>query len=192
MYNILYQLNIDFETEKSFNWCKYNFKNKDRIGRYDFYFRLNNVEYIIEMDGKQHKEDIKLGNWNSYHEQRYIDEQKELLAREHCIHVIRIDCEKSELNFIKKNILNSRLNNILNLSMVDWISAEEFACDNLIKIICMYKNNNPNLHCTDIGRLFKLDRSTIRKYFKKGQIHGWCEYNPNDYTNNEKRQNKTA
>lgn len=52
IFNILEQLlGLDnFQTEYSPKWCKYGLKNKLRQGRYDSYFKLNNKEYIVEMD----------------------------------------------------------------------------------------------------------------------------------------------
>ena len=39
---------------------------------------------------------------------------------------IVIDCKYSELNYIKRNILDSRLNEIFDLSIIDWLKCEEF------------------------------------------------------------------
>lgn len=54
MFIILSQLNINFDTEKTFDWCKFIYKNKIRTGRYDFYFEISDKKYIIEMDGGFH------------------------------------------------------------------------------------------------------------------------------------------
>lgn len=60
MFNVLEQLNIPFETEFTSDWCKYEYKNKIRQGRYDFLFELNNKKYIVETDGRWHKSDNKM------------------------------------------------------------------------------------------------------------------------------------
>lgn len=73
MFNILKQLNVDFETEKKFKWCKYKFKNKMRQGRYDFYIPSMNL--IIEMDGGWHyKDNSKSGQTKE--ESEFIDNEK--------------------------------------------------------------------------------------------------------------------
>ena len=53
-FKLLEELEIKFESEKKFSWCKYKLKNKLRQGIYDFYFELSNKKYILEMDGGFH------------------------------------------------------------------------------------------------------------------------------------------
>ena len=52
MYNLLKQLNVKFITQYSKTYAKWCNKYK-----YDFYFKLNNEEYIIETHGLQHYKD---------------------------------------------------------------------------------------------------------------------------------------
>lgn len=85
MFTVLEKLNIDFETEYSPNWCKYEFKNKIRQGRYDFYILSMNL--IIEMDGGWHKE-YNNQSGQTKEESQYIDNKKDVLAREHDIKLL--------------------------------------------------------------------------------------------------------
>lgn len=156
--------------------------------RYDFYFEHNNKKYIIETHGEQHYEE----NTNfkiSLKENRENDKLKKDLAISNGIkeeNYIVIDCRKSELEFIKQNILNSRLNELFDLSNIDWLSIGEKSERNLVKEVCDYWNkhnneNNENLTTTDLGKIFKKHYGTIRDYLKKGNKLLWCNYTPKYY-----------
>jgi len=135
-------------------------------------FMFNLLEQLKFKFEKEYNPDwIKPKRYDFYFE---IDN----LALEHDIEVIRIISEKSELESIKNNILNSTLNNILNLTNIDWLKCEEFALSNLCKKACEYKKNNPNMTTTQIGELMSLNSATIGNYLKKGSTLGWCDYNP--------------
>lgn len=189
MFNILNQLKINFEIEYSPEWIKPK--------RYDFYFKLNNKEYIIEMDGE-------LGHGNKIHskskltkeETVAIDDYKDKLAKEHDIEVIRIDCNYgnntiNKLEYIKSNIM-SKLSQTLNLkeTSIDWIKCNEFALSNLCKKACDYKRNNPDWNTVKIGKLMNLNRHTIRNYLKEGNKLEWCEYNPKKELSKGKSKSK--
>lgn len=167
MYSLLTQLNLKFEKEYSPNWIKPK--------RYDFYIPLLNL--IVEMDGE-------LGHGNKIHNKSSltiektleIDNYKDLKAKEYGIEVIRIDSKISEFEYIKNNILNSKLNKLFDLSSIDWNKCEEFTLSNLCKLACDYKKNNPNLTTVEIVKIMKLSKSSIWRYLKKGNELGWCKY----------------
>ena len=182
MYNILEQLKIEFETEYSPKWIK--------PMRYDFYFELDNKKYIVEMDGGLgHGKKIHSKSNKTIEETLEIDNHKDKQAKLHNIEVIRIDCQKSELEYIKNSILNSGLNKIHNLKKVDWNKSEEFALSNLIKKTCEYKKNNIEMSTIEISKMININRATIIRYLKKGNNLGWCEYNPKE---EKSRINKKA
>jgi len=172
MFNLLEQLGIDFTTEYSPKWCRFKYKYKIRTGRYDFYFNLDNREQIIEMDGGFHKKD---GFNQTKEESKEIDGYKDDLAEEHGIKVIRIECEESESEYIKDNIIQSKLNSLFDLSNVDYLKCHEFACSNRVEEACNYKEHH-SLSCTEIALIMKLNRTTIRNYLIKGSILNWCTY----------------
>ena len=179
-YSLLEQLNEIYgfeylEHEYSPNW----------IGRksYDNYFIHNGKEYILEMDGGFHSID-NLMSGQTKEISKEIDDYKDKMARENGIEVIRVNCDKSELDHIKQNILESKLCNIFCLNDIDWLKAEEFSLSNLCKVACDYKNNNPDMTTNDIANIMRLNRKTIKGYLKKGKLLKWCIY----YEKEEKRK----
>lgn len=190
---MLNQLHIKFEEEKVFDWCKYIFKGKERQGRYDFYFELNNKEYIVETDGRWHNEYNNLSGQTA-EESKEIDNYKDRLAKEHGIEVIRIDCELSDLDYIKNNILkDKRLNELFDLSQVNWLKCHEYALSNLVKVACDYKRDNSNFTTGDISKIMNIGIQTIRLWLKQGGKLNWCVYNPStDLSNSSKRNGKAS
>ena len=93
------ELRIDFIPEYSPDW----------IGRkrYDFYFELNDKQYILEMDGGFHNNDNKMSG-QTKEESQVIDDYKDEMANKQNIEVIRIDCDypniETRFKFIKNNI----------------------------------------------------------------------------------------
>lgn len=173
MFNILEQLEIDFKTEYNPKWCKYLYKNKLRKGFYDFYISSMNI--IIEIDGAFHIRNNTMSGLTAK-ESKYIDDEKDRLAKKYNIEVVRIDSKISDLEYIKQNILNSDLSELFDLSIIDWNKCEKYALSNLVKKACKYKMDNPDMTTTEIGKLMKLHLTTIINYLKKGSSVGWCKY----------------
>ena len=178
IFNVLSQLNIDFKiqlTKTTFEWCdKY---------RYDFYFKHNNEEHIIETNGIQHYQQTTGYFIKTLEEEQVNDMLKKELALGNGIkeeNYIIIDCRKSELEFIKQNILNSRLSELFDFSIIDWDGCGKFAVSNLCKIACDYKKNNTELTTLEIALKMKLNRVTIIRYLKIGTKFNWCYYNPKE------------
>ena len=190
MFNLLQQLkeiNLinDFiwqYTRVNSKWCK--------SYKYDFYFEYNNESYIIETHGEQHYEGNH-GNWlGSLKEIQENDKNKKNLAIQNNIKLenyIVIDCRKLNFEFIKNNILHSRLNGIFDLSNIDWNYINEKSNKNIIKEICnyWYIHNNINdekLSTSDVGKVFKMTKNTIIDYLKQGTELNWCNYIPSKGT----------
>jgi len=198
MYNLLQQLNINFNYQQRFNWCIYKLKDKQKYGIYDFYFELDNKKYIVETDGGWHNEDNELSGQTAT-ESKFIDNIKDTLAKEHGMEVIRIDCQTSELNYIKNNITNSQISNIFNLRKIDWVQIDQASQKSLIKNVCDLKKQN-DYRVGELCNIFKLGHSTIQSYLVKGTKLGWCHYDPKEEQHkagyavshyNIKRQRKT-
>jgi len=175
MYNFLKQLNIDFEYQKKFTWCKYELNGNQKYGIYDFY--IPSKQLIIETDGGWHNENNLLSG-QSVEETQYIDNQKDRLANEHNIEIIRIDCQKSELNYIKDNILKSKLFNIFDLSNIDWIKISQESQKSIVYEVCKFRKSHDDLFTTEIAKIFDLSPITVRRYLNIGNKNGWCKYNP--------------
>ena len=165
---LLKQLPIqNFIAEYSPNWASRK--------RYDNYFEYKGKNYILEMDGGWHYKDNNLSN-QSAEQSKSIDNEKDRIAEEHGINVIRIECKKSEKEYIKKNIINSCLNSIFDLSNIDWDFCDKGACKNIIKEVCDYYMNI-STKIAQISRDFSISRTTARHYLRKGSEFGWCNYN---------------
>jgi hypothetical protein len=175
IFKLLSQMNQEFIDNYTFDWCNfYNiYKNKQVTGEYDFV--LKNKMLIIEMDGDWHRKDNTMSG-QTKEESIFLDNEKDRLANEHGYKVIRISDECD----IKQNILNSDLNILFDLSMVDWNVCGEFALSNRVKEACNYKRNNPEITTSDIVKLMRLSDNTIRNYLKIGNKHGWCNYNADE------------
>jgi len=173
LFNQLEEIYIvnNFEYQYNPNWIKPK--------RYDFYFELDDKGYILEIDGG-----LGHGNYNPFigqsaEETQAIDDYKDKLAREHGIEVIRIDCRKSNLEYIKINILHSRLSELFDLSNINWLKCHEFACSSLVKKACELWSNGID-NTKEIGKIMKLGLNTISGYLKQGAKLGWCDYDPEE------------
>lgn len=178
MMSVLEQSGIGFEMEYSPDWCKYELNSKLKQGRYDFY--IPSINLIIEMDGQFHNSDNDR-NGQTKEESQFVDNEKDILALESRIEVIRIDCNYKDISrrfeHIKNSIINSKLNNLFDLSTIDWIKVGQDSEKNLVKEVCEIKRNNSDLSTSEIGETIGLDRTTVRKYLKQGDELGWCKYN---------------
>lgn len=142
--------------------------------RYDNYFEYKGKSYILEMDGAYHYS-TRYG-WNDLKSVEKSDEYKDKLALEHNIQVIRIECLKSEKDYIKNNILQSELSNIFELSDIDWNKCDLFANKNLIKEICDYFNKNSLSTVSEIVMKYGISENKVRNYLHTGTSLGLCNY----------------
>ncbi len=174
LYFLLEYLNIDFEYQVSrvnYSWCgRY---------KYDFGFKLDEELIIIETHGIQHYKSSNRGR--SLNQEQDNDKAKKNVAIKNGIkkrNYIVIDCRLSEFEYIKNNILRSRLGELYDLTKVEWNHIYKRAYSNLVKLACEYKRNNESLSTNDIGRIMKLDKTTIARYLREGTKYGWCNYDP--------------
>ena len=183
IYNCLLQIKDKFDflyREYTPDWCKFDFHGKQKSGTYDIYFSINNIKYICEMDGGLGHGNRALGM--SQKDSLFIDQQKDKLAADNGICVIRIDCDYSKTNrfeFIKQNILNSSLSNILNLSLIDFEKANIKAQSSLLVKACQLWNNGFNAQ--QIAENINVVGSTVTNYLKTGSEYGIC----NNYSSKE-------
>lgn len=168
MLDVLNQLNVDFITEYSPEWI--------RPKRYDFYIPSKNL--IIEMDGglghgRRVFNESKFSSLDSLLKDIYKDNY----AFERGLGVIRIDAEKSEIEYIKNNILRSELNDIFNLDCIDWKRTELFALkEKVIKCCCLWNEGMTNT--SEIAGTVNIHYATVVDYLKIGARLELCDYDP--------------
>lgn len=160
MFNILQQLNISFINEASkshgFKWMQ-NYL-------YDFYFKIGNKPILIEMDGFFHK----------FQQER--DRIKTQLAENHGFELIRIDCDYSNvdaIDYIKQNIINSKLSKLLPLNQIDWNLCKKAAVNSLVTDSCRLWEIN-KMSISDIANKLGVDRHTVAKYLQRGKDVDLC------------------
>lgn len=172
MFNILEQLDIDFQCEIShlaqgFEWIPNNY-------RYDFYFQSNNISYFLEMDGHYHTFCKKT---------KQRDVIKNQLAQEHNIQMIRIPCNYdnsvSKLAFIKDRVLQSELPSILHFSEqdIDWQKCDLYANSSLVMQVCTLWNDGMRSTLA-ISEVMPICRLTVTTYLQIGASLGLCDYDP--------------
>lgn len=173
MISLLKHLSINFKTQYS----------PDYLGnkRSDFYLPDKNV--VIETDGGLNHKNGKYHTKSKKTLEEYIeiDKWKDEQHKLHGVETIRIDCFESNMEYIKNNILKSKLKEMFDLSKVDWLKCEEFALSSRTKEVCEYWNNKKDKETTrGLAEYFNLSQNTIINYLKKGTKLGWCDYNPKE------------
>lgn len=159
-------LGNNFKCEYQPDWAKPYY--------YDNYFEYGNKKYILEMDGSFHYISRQLTK-QSLDERKRIDALKDKLAEQHNIRVIRIECIKSNCNYIKNNILQSELSLVFNLSKINWDLCDQMAQRSLVKDVCnLYMNGIKDLH--KIAEILHISKSTVYVYLVRGSKFGWCDY----------------
>jgi len=167
MMNVLKQLGVNPFTQKVFEWSLRR--------KYDFY--VEELNYIIETHGLQHyKGGFERAKGRTLEEEQENDKLKENLAKMNHINTyIIIDCRKSEMEWIKSSVLNSKLNDMYDLSNIDWMKCHEYACNSLVKTVSELWNGGMK-NRMEITKVVSVSRNTTLKYLKQGAELGWCDY----------------
>ena len=172
LFSMFEQLGIEFKRE-------YRISDINQM-RYDFMFKLNEIQYLVEADGGLHFKSA----FKTKEEQYKNDRFKDKLAKDNGYILIRISTLKSNKKDIVKNILNSDLNKLLDLSLIDWDKCDVDATNNIVKEVCEYANKHPELSQRQIGEMLQLSQSCVGKYIRKGKEYGWCNYQNKDPNKN--------
>ena len=169
LFNIFRQLKIDFlyqitKSTPGFEWINGRY-------RYDFYITHNGQQFFIELDGRFHECDsVCLDN----------DNYKDVMAYKHGIKMIRIDCNyssfKERFNFVKLNIQQSELSQIVPLDLVNWEDAHKKALQSKVVTAAQLWEND-NLCLSEIANIIGVSQNTIREYLKIGTKLNLCHYN---------------
>ena len=155
--------NIEFEYSP--DWIGYK--------RYDGYFEYNNNKYIVEMDGEFHYTERLLDD-RTLNDIKCNDKYKDEEAVKHDIFVIRIDSRKSDVEYLKNNIINSIFSDLFDLSNIDWQYCGIKATANYIKDACdYYMKNRFDISVPDMANVFHVCEATFRRYIKFGKSNNW-------------------
>lgn len=175
MAEVLNQLNIDYTCQLSkstFEWC----------GEYRYDFYIPSLNAIIETHGRQHYEASNRGR--SLKEERNNDDNKRQLAKNNGVdEYIVIDCRYSDMEYVKDNILKSKLSELFSFCNIDWLRCEGFAISkkSLIKEVYSYWNNKKDFESVvHLSKVFNISKYTAIKYLKHGTNLKLCNYNPKD------------
>lgn len=180
VYELLLQLNCEFIHDRTIYWSEGK--------RYDFYIPKFNT--IIETHGIQHYENsfIRYSNRNirTVDEEKQNDEYKKDLALFNGIkHYIQLDCKMSDCDYIKNSIINSELNDLFDLSVIDWDKCLQSTFKSNV-ILCANLWNDGMKSTKDIARFTGIDISSVIPYLKKASKVGLCDYVKN-YEQNRNR-----
>lgn len=164
--SVLKQLNVDkLESEYRPKWSG-NY-------RYDFSFWLNGIHYLLEMDGGFHYQSRFK---KKVEKTQKADRKKDRLAKENNCVLIRIECKVSDLEYIKKRVYESKLAELYDLDVVDWIQVEKDCCTSILVSIAKYYNSHDNCSLDDIAKEFSISCQTARNYLKRSQKIGLTDY----------------
>ena len=152
----------EYDWEHSFPW------SQNKI--YDGYFKKNGQGYVVEMQGEQHYQDA----WQTLSEQENNDELKEKLAADNGLIYIAINCKKLDSNLIKQYMNDSVLFELFKMTEEDWRVILEESEKNITKEICNYNNNVTHIF-KDICQEFHINKTTLRRYVKRGVEIGWVK-----------------
>lgn len=146
--------------------------------RYDCYFEYLGNKYVLEMDGELGHGGKQFGTKEKDVSGLKRDVQKDSMAFAHDISVIRIDCKyKIDRRFehVKKNILNSRLSILFDLSNIDWIECDRQGQAKLVLLVAELYNQG--LSIPEIQTIIGHHRKTIGRWLKQANNIGLCGYN---------------
>ena len=181
---LLVQLECSFVYNKTTPW------SEDR--RYDFYIPAFSL--IIETHGIQHYKERSPRCFSdrvsrTLDEEIKNDEHKKRLALSNNIkYYIQLDCCKSNCDYIKNSILNSELNNLFDLSVIDWTKCYESTLTSNV-VVCASLWNGGMKNAMEIAEYIGMDVSSVTPYLKRAAKIGLCDYVKN-YKKNKNRYKK--
>lgn len=194
MAKLLSIINVDYEREVRFDWCKYPcFVDDTKLdyGSYDFV--IPNMNLIIEMDGGlgHGKRVMSIISHNrrrfTVEETLYRDKMKDKCAKENGYDIIRIDCDYSNniedrFDVVTKQILSSRVAEIFDLSEIDFKEIDYFCMTNSY-VTDIAKLWNNGLSTKQIETEIKLSSVTVLRYLKICKKLGLCDYSKDESRN---------
>lgn len=181
IYYLLEQLKEDrninilkIEKEVTFDWAK------DK--RYDFYITFKNGQtLIIEAHGIQHyKDSFEHVKGRTIQEEQRNDAEKCWLAYKNGIdNYVQLDCRKRNINYIKNNVLNNDLLNILfDFSNIEWDEIQKKTLREQSKESQSIELWKQGMGTLQISELLETNQNVIYEYIRRNK--GETNYNPKD------------
>jgi DNA-directed RNA polymerase subunit RPC12/RpoP len=167
IYNILKIKNVLFKKEMLFDWGN----NK----RYDFY--LYDYNTIIETHGLQHKDGgfERMDGRTLLEEQKNDEHKKELASFNKIQNYIEIDASNTSFKVYKEKILQSGLNEIIDINDICWEDVYLKSSKSLLVEACNYWNNVEQ-NVMKISEHLSINRNTVTIYLKRGADINICSY----------------
>lgn len=153
--------------------------------QYDGYFKFDNKDYLLEFDGAQHFYDSQ---WTTKDQQQKIDKIKDNLAKENNHLLIRIDCRKSNFEYIMNKIKCSYLAELFDLSKIDWNKCREYTLKNINFEIVEYYNNNPDKTISELCSDLHMGYQKVTDTLKKFSEMGFCNFSKEHIKENQYRK----
>lgn len=168
LYQVLKSVDSNIEAEK--------YINNNHSYRYDFYSKYNGIEWICELNGKQHYEKSfhTLGG-RTLEEEIKNDKEKQKYALEQGINrYIVINSKESGFNQLKDAIINSDLSKIYDFSNVNWVECyRQSLMSDVFKIADLWKDGYKVMQICDITGFAK---NTVRIFLTRANDIGYCKY----------------
>lgn len=177
--SFLSQLGVVYEYQKRFDWskgvtCKNERLQSDKI--YDYY--IPSINSIIEVHGEVHYKSNRWSKCRPMHEMIENDNLKRDIAIKNNIkNYIILDCKESDSNYIKRSILKSELNNLFDLSNINWDKCSLDATTSLMKK-CSDLWNKGVRPAQCIADKIGISKQTVITYLKKFAELGLNDYDP--------------
>ena len=177
MYFLLKEIGIDFEMHKTFDWSKEVYDEYDgKLHKREYDFYIPSINLIVEIHGSQHYRltfswDKANDTLDVLEHRQKIDKDKQNLAEENGYNYIAIDCNNSYMNYIKNNILHSKLPDLLDLSSIDWDRIGKKALSGIAKIVIADKEQNPTKISIELARQYNVSLDSIIRWLKKAGIY---------------------
>lgn len=176
LYQVLKSVDANIESEK--------YLNDNYSYRYDFYGNYNGIEWICELNGKQHYEKSfsTLGG-RTLEEEIQNDKDKKSYATSQGISTyIVINSKESGFNQLKESIIKSELSQIYDLSNVDWVKCyRESLISDIFKIADLW---NDGYKVMQICNITGFRKNTVRTFLTRANDIGYCKY---DHTRSTKK-----
>ena len=174
MISLLNQLGIDYYYQAQSDILGFDCKRK----KYDFY--IPSMLCIIETHGLQHYMDARFGSKLVSSKQNKVNDmfKKENALKNGIKYYIEIDCRKSDLEWIKKSILQSDLPTLLNFKEddINWELCKSSLLSSFVIDVCNDYHRN-FLTIDELANKYHFCNSTIEKYLKIGSELNLCTHN---------------